>query len=110
MGPLRGQITRQVGWGRRRRQRLLSAAAGFALLPWPAQAATGADYWLTRSQAVEALGGVGAAALPALERALRDTSAQVRRSAVAALGEVGVPDAPFPDPDVHAALIEAADT
>jgi aminopeptidase N len=54
-----------------------------------AEAATGADYWLTRSQAVEALGGVGAVALPSLERALGDTSAQVRRAAVGALGDVG---------------------
>lgn len=54
-----------------------------------AGAATGADYWLTRSQAAQALGGVGAAALPALESALRDTSAQVRRAAVGALGDVG---------------------
>lgn len=54
-------------------------------------AATGADYWLTRSQAAAALGGMraGAAALPALERALRDTSAQVRRAAVGALGDLG---------------------
>jgi aminopeptidase N len=54
-----------------------------------AEAATGADYWLTRSQAAEALGGVGEAAVATLERVLGDTSAQVRSAAVAALGDVG---------------------
>ncbi|MDQ3136436.1 MAG: HEAT repeat domain-containing protein [Gemmatimonadota bacterium] len=60
--------------------------AGSAL----ARAARAADYALTRSQAASALGRFpAAAALPALEAAIRDTSAQVREAAVAALGAVG---------------------
>jgi HEAT repeat protein len=55
-----------------------------------AQAATGADYFRTRAHAVEALAAVPpATALPALEVALRDTSADVRQAAVTALGEMG---------------------
>jgi aminopeptidase N len=55
-----------------------------------ADAADRADYYLTRAQAVEALGHFPAtAALPALETALRDTSAAVRGAAVGALGELG---------------------
>ncbi|HKJ92416.1 MAG TPA: M1 family aminopeptidase, partial [Longimicrobiales bacterium] len=54
-----------------------------------ADAATGADYFRTRAAAAEALGQIGDAGLPALRRALADTSAQVRSAAVAALGEVG---------------------
>jgi HEAT repeat protein len=53
-------------------------------------AATGADYFRTRAQAVEALAGFPpAVALPAIETALRDSSAEVRQSAVATLGEIG---------------------
>jgi aminopeptidase N len=60
--------------------------AGAAL----ARAATGADYSLTRADAARALGGFPAAmALPALVAAARDTSAEVREAAVAALGAVG---------------------
>jgi aminopeptidase N len=55
-----------------------------------AEATDRADYYLTRAQAAEALGGFPAAAgLPALEAALRDTSAAVRGAAVGALGEIG---------------------
>ncbi|MBX6330606.1 MAG: HEAT repeat domain-containing protein, partial [Gemmatimonadaceae bacterium] len=55
-----------------------------------ADAATGADYYLTRAQAAGALATFPAArATPPLEAAMRDTSAQVRRAAVLALGAVG---------------------
>jgi len=55
-----------------------------------ADAATGADYFLTRSQACDVLAGLGAdVALSPLEAATRDTSAQVRAAAVDALGQVG---------------------
>jgi aminopeptidase N len=61
-------------------------AAGAAL----AAAATGADYFVTRAQAADALGSFpSTTALPALEAALRDTSAAVRQSAIAALGDIG---------------------
>jgi aminopeptidase N len=66
------------------------AAAAAAL----ADAAAHADYFLTRQQAVEALGGFpAAAALPAVEAALQDTSAAVRSAAVEALGALGGPRA-----------------
>src|SRR5438034_9847501 len=52
--------------------------------------ATGADYFRTRAGAIEALGELPAASTAApLEAALRDTSAQVRRAAIAALGQRG---------------------
>jgi aminopeptidase N len=55
-----------------------------------ARAAVSADYFLTRVQAVEALDSAPVAvALPALERALADTSAQVRAAAATTLGKVG---------------------
>jgi aminopeptidase N len=55
-----------------------------------AQAATGADYFQTRVAAVQALAAFpAAAALPALETAMKDSSAQVRAAAVEALGNVG---------------------
>ena len=55
-----------------------------------ARAAVSADYFLTRVQAAEALDSAPAAvALPALERTLGDTSAQVRAAAVTALGKLG---------------------
>ncbi len=64
--------------------------AGAALV----RAAGGADYYLTRAQAAGALGRFPPAlALPALEVAARDTSAQVREAAVGALGTVGGPRA-----------------
>src|SRR6266699_3506437 len=67
-------------------QRPADAAAVAAL----AEAATGADYFRTRAGAVEALGAVPAASTAApLAAALRDTSAQVRRAGVAALGQLG---------------------
>jgi aminopeptidase N len=60
--------------------------AGAAL----ARAATGADYSVTRADAARALGRFPpAVALPALEAAARDTSAQVRVAAVGALADVG---------------------
>jgi len=60
--------------------------AGAAL----ARAARGADYALTRAEAAAALGRFPVAvALPALEAAARDTSAQVRVAAVSALGALG---------------------
>ncbi|MBW8839431.1 MAG: HEAT repeat domain-containing protein, partial [Gemmatimonadetes bacterium] len=59
-----------------------------------ADAATGSDYFLTRVAAASALGSLApSAAIPALTRALRDTSSQVRQAAVEALGRVGGPDA-----------------
>ena len=55
-----------------------------------AHAATSADYFLTRQAAVQALDSAPpAAALPALERALSDTSAQVRAAAATTLGHLG---------------------
>lgn len=61
-------------------------AAGAAL----ADAARRADYFLTRQQAATVLAVFPAAiALPALASAARDTSAQVRAAAVAALGQLG---------------------
>ena len=55
-----------------------------------ADAATHADYYLTRQEAAEALGDFTAAgALPALEVAVRDTSAAVRSAALEALGRLG---------------------
>jgi aminopeptidase N len=61
-------------------------AAGAAL----AAAATSADYFLTRVEAVNALAKFpGDVALPALERAAKDTSSQVRQAAVAVLGQLG---------------------
>src|SRR5437867_2885856 len=67
-------------------QRPADAAAVAAL----AEAATGADYFRTRAGAVEALGELpaGSTAAP-LAAALHDTSAQVRRAGVAALGQLG---------------------
>jgi aminopeptidase N len=55
-----------------------------------ADAATGSDYFLTRQQAAAALGGFPASvALPALASAARDTSSQVRQTAIDALGRIG---------------------
>jgi aminopeptidase N len=55
-----------------------------------ARAATTADYFLTRAEAAEALGHFpSAGAAEPLARALRDTAAAVRRSAIAALGRLG---------------------
>jgi HEAT repeat protein len=66
--------------------RTTDAAAAAAV----AQAASGADYFLTRVAAANALGAFPAAtALPALQSAMKDTSAQVRAAAVKALGTVG---------------------
>jgi HEAT repeat protein len=54
------------------------------------RAARGADYYRVRAEAALALGAFPAAsALPALEAAIRDTSATVRERAVEALGAVG---------------------
>ncbi len=55
-----------------------------------ARAARGADYFLTRAEAAQALAAFPAAvAEPALADAARDTSAQVREAAVTALGALG---------------------
>src|SRR5882672_8430225 len=55
-----------------------------------AKAATSSDYFLTRVAAVQALAQFPAvAALPPLQAALKDTSAQVRAAVVEALGTVG---------------------
>ena len=65
--------------------------AASAALAW---AATAADYFRTRAAAVEALAAFPAAsATGPLTAALRDTSAQVRRAAITALGQVGGPRA-----------------
>ena len=67
-------------------QRPTDAAAAAAL----AQATTGADYFLTRVAAATAIAAFPAAtALPALQTAMKDTSAQVRAAAVEALGTLG---------------------
>ena len=61
-------------------------AAGAAV----AQAATSADYFLVRVAAIGALPAFPrSVALPALQAAARDTSAQVRAAAIEALGTVG---------------------
>jgi aminopeptidase N len=66
--------------------RKTDAAAGAAL----ATATTGADYFLTRQMAASALASFPAdVAVPALDRAMRDTSSQVRAAAVASLAELG---------------------
>jgi aminopeptidase N len=58
------------------------------------RAARGADYFRTRSQAVSALRRFPPViALPAMEAALRDTSAAVREAAVTGLGILGGPRA-----------------
>jgi len=55
-----------------------------------AQAATGADYFLTRAGAAQALAAFPEnLALPPLQAATKDTSAQVRAAAIEALGDVG---------------------
>jgi aminopeptidase N len=55
-----------------------------------AKAATSSDYYLTRAQASTALSKMpGDIALPALLAAAKDTSAQVRQAAIAALGLQG---------------------
>ncbi|HEU4643883.1 MAG TPA: M1 family aminopeptidase, partial [Gemmatimonadaceae bacterium] len=55
-----------------------------------ADAATGSDYFLTRAQAAGALGGFAPElVLPALARALGDTSSTVRQAALVSLGQVG---------------------
>ena len=71
-------------------QRPADAAAVAAL----AEAATGSDYFRTRAGAVEALAELPATSSAApLAAALRDTSALVRRAAIAALGQLGGPRA-----------------
>jgi aminopeptidase N len=66
--------------------RTADTLAGAAL----ARAARGADYYLTRAHAAGVLGRFPEAmALPALEAAARDTSAQVRAAAMSALGTLG---------------------
>jgi len=67
-------------------ERTTDAAAQNAL----AEAATSSDYFLTRAEAASALGCMPAAvALPALAKAMRDTSSQVRVAAIEAIGRAG---------------------
>ncbi|MEO6879035.1 MAG: M1 family aminopeptidase, partial [Gemmatimonadaceae bacterium] len=67
-------------------KRTTDAAAGAAL----GTAATGADYFQTRVTAAAALAAFPAeTAVPALDRAMRDTSSAVRAAAVSSLGELG---------------------
>ena len=67
-------------------ERRADTAAALAL----ARAAVSADYFLTRAEAAEALDSAPPTiALPALERALGDSSAQVRSAAVSALASLG---------------------
>jgi HEAT repeat protein len=67
-------------------QRTKDTAAAAALV----RAATGADYFLVRVGAVNALAEFpSAVALPGVQTALNDTSAQVRAAAVEALGNLG---------------------
>jgi len=71
-------------------KRPADAAAAAAI----ARAATSSDYWLTRQVAVTGLSAFPAdAAIPALTTSLHDTSAQVRASAAAELGNVKDPRA-----------------
>ena len=71
-------------------ERMGDSAAVAALV----RAATSADYFLTRRAAALALGDAPSAmALPALERALADTSAQVRSAAATALSKTADPRA-----------------
>jgi HEAT repeat protein len=66
--------------------RKTDAAAGTAL----AAATTSADYFLTRADAASALASFPAdVAIPPLDRAMRDTSSQVRAAAIASLATVG---------------------
>ena len=67
-------------------RRTSDSAAAAALT----RATRSADYYRVRAEAALALGGFSEAlALPALEAAMRDTSAAVRQAAVQALGSVG---------------------
>ena len=70
-------------------RRVDDRVAGKAL----AAAATGADYFLTREHAVTTLSSFPSSiALPALDSASRDSSAQVRAGAIASLGRMGGAD------------------
>ena len=67
-------------------ERTTDAAAQSAL----AEAAASSDYFLTRAQAASALGAMPpTTALPALGKAMHDTSSQVRQAAIEAVGRVG---------------------
>ncbi|OGU09085.1 MAG: hypothetical protein A2W29_03065, partial [Gemmatimonadetes bacterium RBG_16_66_8] len=71
-------------------ERLAGRLADSSAVTALARAATSSDYFLTRMEAAESLGSAPAeAALPALERAASDTSAQVRAAAMNALGRIG---------------------
>jgi len=74
------------GWAIGQLQKRTADGAAEAAL---ADAAVHADYFLTRVEALEALGDFGPGALPAATAALADTSAAVRGAAVAALGQLG---------------------
>jgi aminopeptidase N len=71
-------------------QQLASRAGDAAAQSALAEAATSSDYFLTRVQALAAFGTLPASvAIPALARAARDTSSQVRQAAIDAAGRVG---------------------
>src|SRR6267143_1163168 len=71
-------------------EQLAQRGADTAAVAALAAAATGADYFRTRAAAVEALAELPAASAAApVAAALRDTSAQVRRAAITALGRLG---------------------
>ncbi|HET7378959.1 MAG TPA: M1 family aminopeptidase [Gaiellales bacterium] len=74
--------------------RLAERTSDSAAVAALARAATSADYFLTRRAAARALAAAPAGpALPALERALADTSAQVRAGAATALAGIADPRA-----------------
>jgi len=71
-------------------EQLAQRGADTAAVAALAAAATGADYFRTRAAAVEALAELPAASAAApVAAALRDTTAQVRRAAITALGRLG---------------------
>jgi aminopeptidase N len=72
-------------------QQLASRTSDEAAQTALVDAVTGSDYFLTRIHAVSALGGgmpMGVA-VPALAKAVRDTSSQVRQAAIDALSHLG---------------------
>src|SRR5206468_1047513 len=68
-------------------EQLASRPADTAAARALAWGATSADYFLTRAAAAEALAAFPSSAVEPLAAALRDTSAQVRRAAITALGQ-----------------------
>src|SRR5204863_319816 len=75
-----------------------------------AWAATGADYFLNRIDAIGVLGKFPPdVAVPARERSLKDTSAQVRRGAVGVFRQMR-PDVAIPKPEAAQASLTHDDT